>query len=177
MLRRHLILVGLPGAGKSSVGRAAAAQLGVPFEDLDLRIESRTGMSIPQLFADHGEAYFRKQEYEVTRELLSSPPRVWAPGGGWVTVPGVLALVGTRACIIHLRVSAAQALARLQSDATIRPLLGTIEPERVLDRLWRERSSAYATAHAVVDTDDTDLQTVVDRVCALALVDDPTLDA
>jgi shikimate kinase len=177
MLRRHLILVGLPGAGKSSVGRAAAERLGVSFEDLDLLIEARTGLSIPQLFAEQGEAYFRKQEYEVTRELLSSPPRVWAPGGGWVTVPGVLALVEARASIIHLSVSPAQALARLRTDATIRPLLGTNEPERVLDRLWRERSSAYATAHAVVDTDDTDFQTVVDRVCALALADHPTTDA
>lgn len=177
MLQRHLILVGLPGAGKSSVGRAAADRLGVPFADLDLLIESRTGSSISQLFAAQGEAYFRKQEYEVTRELLSSPPRVWAPGGGWATIEGVWSLVEARAQIIHLRVSPAQALARLRTDATIRPLLGTNEPERVLDRLWRERSAAYAAAHAVVDTDDTDFLSVVDRVCALAPVDDLTTDA
>lgn len=168
MLRRSMILVGLPGAGKSSVGRAAAAELGVPFLDLDRELESRTGRTVAELFATHGESEFRKMEYELTVELAKAPPAVWAPGGGWVTVPGALALVMAHACIIHLVVSPVGALARLRDDATIRPLLAGDHPEQVLDRLWQERSGAYAEADHVVDTEHLDFQRVVDRVVELA---------
>jgi len=168
MLRRSVILVGLPGAGKSSVGRAAAAELRVPFLDLDRELESRTGRTVAQLFATQGEIAFRKMEYELTAELAKAPSAVWAPGGGWVTVPGALALVRAHACIIHLAVSPVGALARLRDDATIRPLLAGDHPERVLDRLWQERSGAYAEAHYVVDTEHLDFQRVVDRVVELA---------
>jgi shikimate kinase len=168
MLRRTLILVGLPGAGKSSVGRAAAEALGVPFVDLDREIESRTGRSVSQLFAEQGESEFRKLEHQLTLELMKAPAAVWAPGGGWVTVPGVLASVRPYACIIHLAVSPAEALARLRNDATIRPLLAGDHPEQVLDRLWQERCDAYASADHIVDTERLDFQRVVDRVVSLA---------
>ncbi len=168
MLRRSVILVGLPGAGKSSVGRAAADRLGVSFIDLDREVEARTGRTVAQLFAEQGESAFRKMEYDLTLELLQSPPAVWAPGGGWVTVPGALAAVRPRACTIHLVVSAAGALARLRNDATIRPLLAGDDPEAVLNRLWQERRDAYASADYAVDTERLDFQRVVDRVVELA---------
>ncbi len=171
MLRRPLILVGLPGAGKSSVGRAVADRLGCGFVDFDQELSARTGRSVPQLFAEQGEDAFRKMEIELTRDLLAGPPMVWAPGGGWVTAPGALALARPHACIIHLAVSATEALARLRTDATIRPLLVGDDPAGALDRLWTERAARYAEADHVVDTEASDFQRVVDRVVALARAD------
>lgn len=167
-MNEPLILVGLPGAGKSAVGRAVAARLGAAFVDFDVVLSERTGLSVPQLFAQQGEAVFRKLEYQLTRELLKGPPKVWAPGGGWVTAPGALALVAGRACMIHLEVSTAGALARLRQDATIRPLLTVANPEVALDRLSQERTVLYQSATYRVDTEALDFPGVVDQVLALA---------
>ncbi len=171
MLRRSVILVGLPGAGKSSVGQAAAAELGVPFVDFDRELESRSGRTVAQLFAEYGQSTFRKMEYDLTTELVGASPAVWAPGGGWVTAPGAMALVRPHACIIHLVVSPTQALARLRYDATIRPLLTVGDPARVLHRLWQERCDAYDSADHAVDTERLDFQRVVDRVLELARIE------
>lgn len=168
MLRRSVVLVGLPGAGKSSVGRAVADSLGVPFVDFDVELSRRTGRTVPELFAAPGEAAFRNLEYELTAELASGPPAILAPGGGWVTAGGALALARTFATIIHLAVSPAEALARVRLDASIRPLLAGEHPDRVLARLWQERGAAYASADHVVDTEDHDFQRVVERVLELA---------
>lgn len=168
MLRRSVILVGLPGSGKSSVGRAVANRMGAKFVDLDLEIESKTGSTVAQLFANQGEAAFRKLEYETTAELAAGSPAVWAPGGGWAAIPGVLALVRPDACIIHLAVSPRGALARLRQHASIRPLLRVLEPEAELNRLRQERAAAYAAADFVVDTESTDIEHVVDQVEQLA---------
>lgn len=173
-LPRPVILVGLPGAGKSTVGRAVADRLGCGFVDFDVELASRTGQSIPQLFANQGEEAFRKLEYELTAELVSGPPMIWAPGGGWIAIPGVVALVRPPACIIHLTVSAARALARLRQDASIRPLLAGDDPQAALDRLWDERASHYAQADWTVDTERLDFEQVVDRVADLAGTD-PTM--
>lgn len=173
-LDRPVILVGLPGAGKSTVGRAVADRLGCGFVDFDAELMTRTGHSIPQLFASQGEAAFRKLEYQLTSELVSSPPMIWAPGGGWIAIPGVVALVRPPACIIHLTVSAVGALARLRRDATIRPLLAGDDPQVALDRLWDERASSYAQADWTVDTERLDFEQVVDRVADLAGTD-PTM--
>lgn len=170
-LRRPVILVGLPGAGKSTVGRAVANRMGCAFVDFDVELMARTGQSIPQLFASQGEAAFRKLEYDLTSELISSPPMVWAPGGGWIAIPGVVALVRPPACIIHLTVSAAGALARLRQDASIRPLLAGGDPQTALDRLWEQRARHYAQADWTVDTERLDFEQVVDRVANLAGTD------
>ncbi len=171
-----LILVGLPGAGKSTVGRAVAKKLGCGFVDFDVRLAERSGSSIPQLFAEQGVEAFRKREYDLTLELCSEPPMVWSPGGGWATIPGILALVRPSACIIHLLVSADGALARLRQDASIRPLLSGDDPQAVLDRLWRERADRYAEADFVVETNGVTVEHVVQRVLELAL-DKHTMDA
>jgi shikimate kinase len=163
-----LILVGLPGAGKSTVGAAVAERLGVPFHDFDVALARSSGLSVPQLFAEQGESAFRNMETELTRTLLAAPPGVWAPGGGWVTAPGVLALVAGVSCMIHLQVSVAGALARLRSDASIRPLLAVPAPSATLDRLWQERARLYATAAFQVDTENAAFEQVVDRVCEIA---------
>lgn len=82
MIDRHIILVGLPGSGKSTVGPRVAEALGVPFEDLDAIIIRRMGMPVARIFGEFGEAHFRKLEREVTAERLAAPPSVIAPGGG-----------------------------------------------------------------------------------------------
>src|SRR5437868_3588104 len=89
----HLILVGLPGSGKTTVGEAVATKTGQTFLDLDHEIERREARSISQIFAEKGEPYFRKREREVTEELTLVGNMIVAPGGGWVTDPEVVALV------------------------------------------------------------------------------------
>lgn len=168
MLRQPLILVGLPGAGKSTVGRAVASRLQVDFLDFDDQLVARTGLTIPELFAQQGESAFRKLELRLTAELRDGSPAVWAPGGGWVTAPGAMALVAGRSCMIHLEVSSSQALARLESDDSIRPLLAVPDPAAALQRLWQARAALYATAAHRVNTEVLSLEEVVDRVCRLA---------
>jgi len=165
---RSLAFVGLPGAGKSTVGRAVARRLQVSFVDFDRALEARSGLSVPQLFAQQGESVFRNMEYELTVELLDEPAAVWAPGGGWLTAPGVLAHVAGRVSMIHLAVSPRVALARLRQDASIRPLLLGADPEGVLNRLWSERGPLYARSELVLDTELLDFQQVVDQACAFA---------
>jgi shikimate kinase len=165
---RSLAFVGLPGAGKSTVGRAVATHLGVPFVDFDKTLEAQSGLSVPQLFAQQGEAAFRHMESCLTGELLDAPVAVWAPGGGWLTAPGVLAQVTGRVSMIHLAVSPQVALARLRRDATIRPLLRGADPEEVMHHLWSDRAALYAQADLEINTELFDLQQVVDQALAFA---------
>jgi shikimate kinase len=144
--------------------------------DFDRMLEERTGHSVAQLFAQQGESYFRKLEDHLTREQLTAPISVWAPGGGWLTAPGVLAQVMGRISMIHLAVPPAMALARLRQDASIRPLLLGEDPERVLNRLWSERAPLYAKADLVLDTELLDFQQVVDRACAYAQASSTAVD-
>jgi shikimate kinase len=106
----HLILIGLPGSGKTTVGQAVAQQTGRTFLDIDLEIERREGRSISQIFAERGEPYFRKREKEVTEELALVGNMIVAPGGGWVTDPEVVALVRPTSRLIYLRVRPVTAL-------------------------------------------------------------------
>ncbi len=164
----HLILVGLPGAGKSSIGRLVAIALGRPFLDFDLEIQRRSGKSLSRLFAENGEDAFRAREVALTRELLAAPPMVLAPGGGWVTNPEVVPLVRPPGRIIHLRISPAAALRRLDRSRVVRPLLKSDDPLAALDRLWTSRAELYAQADFEIDVEAVDSQQVVKQVVALA---------
>ena len=168
MTRGHLVLVGLPGAGKSTVGRAVARKLRRPFLDFDIELEHREGKSVTQLFGERGEAAFRALEVALTRELVDTEPSVLAPGGGWITNPGVVALIRPPGRIIHLRVSPAGALKRLGSARVSRPLLMESDPAAVLDRLWANREELYASADGEVDTEVVEFQHVAERVVLLA---------
>ena len=164
----HLILVGLPGAGKTTVGQLVAERLGSPFVDLDAEIERMEGRSIEAIFAEHGEARFRELELRSTEAVANRGNLVLAPGGGWVTQPGLLALLRPPGRIIHLDVTPATALARMGSTVRARPLLATAEPLAVLERLLEARGPAYAAADAVLDTETLDLQELVAQLAALA---------
>ena len=149
-----MVLVGLPGAGKSTIGRRVARELAVPFLDLDAEIERLEGRAIAEIFAGSGEAYFRERERAVTASLRERPPMVVAPGGGWVTDPANPALLRPPARIIYLRVSPKLAVRRMGAGVQRRPLLAGPDPVRALERLLAEREAAYAMADATVQTDD-----------------------
>lgn len=166
--RPHLVLVGLPGAGKSTVGALAASALGSDFLDFDVEIQLRTRLSIGDLFAQIGEPAFREMEHELTREALTKPPMVLAPGGGWVTNPANLALLRPSARIIHLKVGVDKALERLGSAIAARPLLAVHDPRKALVRLREAREPIYRESDAEIDAEVLDLQSVTSVVTALA---------
>ncbi len=161
------VLVGLPGSGKSTVGAAVARQLGWEFLDLDHTIAVEEGASIATIFSRRGETAYRKLERGLTERLAGRENLILAPGGGWMTVPGVVALLRPPARIIHLLVRPETAYRRLGAGRLERPLLAVPDPLAVLRRLGAERAEVYAGADFVVDTDRLDLQQVVHRVAEL----------
>ncbi|MEO6444069.1 MAG: shikimate kinase [Gemmatimonadaceae bacterium] len=164
----HLVLVGLPGAGKTTVGRLLAVEIGVPLVDIDLSIEARAGMPIGEIFASHGEPHFRRLEREVTEEVASRSSVVLSPGGGWIMHPDVVALVRPPSKLVHLAVSPATALDRMGNEVALRPLLSGSDPLRALGDLYRQREAAYASADAVVNTEMLTIQELVAYLAALA---------
>ena len=149
----HLILIGLPGSGKSSLGRKVARQLGVGFLDFDAEIERLEGRTVPEIFAATGERYFREQERELTRTLRARPSMVLAPGGGWAAEPGNPALLRPPGRIIYLRVSARTAVRRMGLGVHRRPLLAGPDPVAALEAILERRAPVYATADVVVETE------------------------
>jgi len=164
----HVILVGLPGSGKSTVGHEVASQTGRTFLDLDQEIERREGRSITQIFGENGELYFRKRERQLTEELALVGNMIVAPGGGWMTVPQVVALVRPPSRIVYLKVRPETALKRLGPMRLARPLLSRPDPLGELKRLFDERRPSYETADHVVDTELYNLQRVIEMVIQLA---------
>ncbi len=166
--RPHLILVGLPGSGKSTLGRRVARRLGRPFLDFDAEIERRTGRTVAEIFAEHGEPWFRQRELELTRELAATGGMVLAPGGGWLMVPGAAALLRPPARMIYLRVRPAVAIRRLARARRVRPLLATADPLATLMKLLAEREPAYLSADHVVDADLVKTQELISSIARLA---------
>jgi shikimate kinase len=164
----HLILVGLPGSGKSSVGAGVARRIGRPFVDFDVEIERREGVSVATIFQERGEGHFRELELTLTRELAGTGGMILAPGGGWITVPGALALLRPPARMIYLRVGPDVALQRMGKARTDRPLLRAPDPAAELGRLLLKREPLYLSADHVLDVDLLDLQGVIDAVSDLA---------
>jgi len=153
-MRRHIVLVGLPGSGKTTVGRLVAGRLGAPFVDLDEAIERRAGRTISQLFAEEGEARFRTLEREEMSRVLAGEPAVVAPGGGWAAQPGNLDQAGGRAFIVYLATSPELAAERARHAPQTRPLLAGADVERMrellaLRRAFYERSDAVVRAEAL----------------------------
>ena len=157
----HLVLVGLPGSGKSTVGPLLAAALGASFLDIDEEIERREGRSVGQIFEQRGEAAFRAMERAVTMELPSRAGMVISPGGGWMVDEGNVLLLRPPARIIHLDVSLSTALSRLGPDILRRPLLAGQAAGSRLAALAAARMPLYSRADAVINTESLTPQEVV----------------
>lgn len=164
----HIILVGLPGAGKSAAGARLAGHLECPFVDFDVEIERRAGATVSEIFRLRGERSFRQMELDLTRELASGGGMVLAPGGGWITTPGALALLRPPGRMIYLRASPDVALSRMGSARDARPLLRAPDPLGELRRLLTQREPEYLRADYVLDVDLLDLQQVTLELLRLA---------
>lgn len=149
-LARHLALVGFMGAGKSSLGRIIAGELGRPFVDTDDAVEERGGRTIESWFAAGEEPTFRALEAATIRELLDQPPMVLALGGGALQDPVTRALLFDRCFVVHLFVSWAQVRAALPALAAGRPLLRD-RPEGDIHELYIRRQATYRNAHLRID--------------------------
>jgi shikimate kinase len=163
----HLILVGLPGVGKTTIGRAAARQLGRQFLDFDLEIERRAGMSIREIFQQKGEDHFRALEFALTKELSDTGGMVLSPGGGWITQQSSVELLRSAGRIIYLRASP-DAVARRLRRVETRPLLAGRDPVVALRELYAKRQALYETADVVLDTERLARQQLIAKVVELA---------
>ncbi len=163
MAGRSIVLVGLMGAGKTSIGRRLAAQLGLPFRDADAEIELAAGCTIAELFEQFGEHEFRDGERRVIRRLLAGDPLVLASGGGAFMDADTRATVRREAVSIWLRCRLPVLLRRVAGRAH-RPLLNGQNPEEVLQRLMAARHPVYAEADIVVDCSDDSPDATTTRV-------------
>lgn len=163
-LARPVALVGMMGCGKTAVGTALAARLGVPFRDTDHAIETASRMTIPEIFERDGEAFFRARESEVLRRLLAGGPAVISTGGGAFLRAENRAAIAARGISVWLRAPADLLWSRVRHRTT-RPLLNTADPRGTLERLLAERVPHYARAGVVVDSaPDCTIPEMVDRV-------------
>ncbi|MDB5460912.1 MAG: Shikimate kinase [Caulobacteraceae bacterium] len=148
---RTLVLVGMMGAGKSSVGKRLATALGLPFRDADEEIERAAGRTVSEIFATRGEAEFREGERRVIARLLDLPPHVLATGGGAFMNPETRALVKQKAMSIWLRTDP-EVLARRVGRKDTRPLLKGRDPRLVLAELLEKREPSYREADLIVES-------------------------
>jgi shikimate kinase len=162
---RSIVLVGMMGAGKSSIGRRLASDLNLPFVDADTEIESAAGMSIPEIFDAHGEPYFRSGEARVIARLLESGPKVLASGGGAFINPQTRELIRTRGISVWLKADLDVLLRRIKRRSD-RPLLKTDDPERTLQRLIEERYPIYAEADVTIHSRDVSHEAIVADIIA-----------
>jgi shikimate kinase len=160
---KTIALVGLMGAGKTSIGRRLAQRLKVPFVDADNEIEQAAGATIEEIFERHGEAAFREGERRVIQRLLEGPPHVLATGGGAFMDPATRALMRERAITVWLRAELDLLMSRVMRRNN-RPLLKAGDPRAVLERLMAERYPIYAEADIIVDTLEGPPEATLERV-------------
>ena len=154
---RSIVLVGMMGAGKSSIGRRLASRLGIPFIDADTEIVSAAGMTIPEIFEKHGEPYFRAGEARVIARLLDNGPQVLATGGGAVMDPQTRALIGQKGISIWLKADIDVLLKRTKRRND-RPLV-----EKIKD-LLPVREPIYAQADIIIQSRDEPHDTIIDEI-------------
>jgi len=166
-VKRHILLVGLPGAGKTTVGGIVATKLGADFVDLDQLIEREQRTSVRSIFTTRGEAGFRELEADAAARIMNGQPAVVAPGGGWAARPNAMEQAAERSLIVYLRTRAEEA-ARRVGVGRDRPLLAGVDPEERMRELLGARESFYRRAEVTVDTNDRTAEQVADEVVKLA---------
>jgi shikimate kinase len=166
---RSVVLVGMMGAGKSSIGRRLAARLGVPFVDADTEIETAHRMSIPDIFSTYGEPYFRAGETRVIARLLEGGPQVLATGGGAFMNADTRAGITRHGVSVWLKAEFDVLMRRIKRRQD-RPLLHTEDPGETLRTLMGERYPVYAQADITVQSREVPHEKIVDEIVeALAL--------
>jgi len=160
---RSIIMVGMMGAGKTTVGRRLAARLGIPFTDADAKIEEAAGKTIADIFADHGEDDFRAGERKVIARLLESGPQVLATGGGAFICDETRAKIEQAGVSVWLRADFDTLIRRVRRRAT-RPLLRCGNREQVMRKLMNERYPVYAKADVTVTTRDVPHEVIVGEI-------------
>lgn len=160
---RSVVLVGMMGAGKSSVGRRLALRLGLPFSDADTAIEEAAGMSIPEIFAARGETEFRDGERRVIARLLAEGPRVLATGGGAYMSAETRERVAAHAISVWLKADFDVLMRRVRKRSN-RPLLQNPDPEGTLRRLIADRYPVYALADITIHSRDVPHEVVVTEI-------------
>ena len=164
---RSVVLVGMMGAGKSTIGRRLSVRLRLPFLDADLEIEAAARMSIPDIFETHGEPYFRDGEARVIARLLDGGPVVLATGGGAFMREETRSRIGSKAVSIWLKADADIIMKRVKRRAD-RPLLQTADPAATVGRLIEERDPVYRHADITIWSRDVPHEKIVDE-CIEAL--------
>ncbi len=167
--RRSIVLVGMMGAGKSSVGRKLGLRLALPFVDADAEIEAAAGMTIPDIFQIRGEADFRAGEARVIARLLEGGPQVLATGGGAYMNPNTRSLIAQKGISVWLRAEFDVLMRRIKRRND-RPLLHTPDPDATLQALIEQRYPVYALADVTIDSRDVLHDVIVDELI-VALLD------
>jgi shikimate kinase len=160
---RSLVLVGMPGSGKSSIGRRLGQRLGLDFADADAEIERAANMTIPELFETKGEAAFRQGEQKVIARLLENGPQVIATGGGAFMNTDTRTRIRERGVSIWLKADIATLLKRVKRK-TNRPLLQTADPEAALRDLLAAREATYAEADLCITSCEVPHEMVVEEI-------------
>lgn len=160
--RRSVVLVGMMGAGKSTIGRRLAARLRLPFLDADIEIEAAASMTIPEIFAVHGEPYFRDGEARVIGRLLDNGPAVIATGGGAFMREETRDRIRAKAVSIWLKADADVIMKRVKRRAD-RPLLQTEDPAATVRRLLEAREPVYQSADLTIWSRDVPHDRIVDE--------------
>ena len=160
---RSVVLVGLMGAGKTSIGKRLAARMQLPFRDADREIEDAAGKSITEIFADHGESYFREGERKVIERLLNDGPQVLATGGGAFIDDKTRTSIAETGISVWLNADLEVLMERV-SRRSHRPLLHTDDPAAVMRRLIDERYPVYRQADVVVKSRAVPHEVIVDEI-------------
>lgn len=159
---RSIVMVGLMGAGKTAIGRLLAKRLKLPFVDADHEIEAAAGMSVRDIFAEHGEAEFRDGERKVIARLLDNGPQVLATGGGAVMNEVTRKAIAEKGVTLWLKANLDILMERVSRRST-RPLLQTADPRAVMQKLLDERYPVYALSDVHVTSRDVTKQVIVDE--------------
>jgi len=164
---RSIVLIGMMGVGKSSIGRRLGARLGIPFVDADAEIEKAAGMSVADIFSRHGEADFRSGEARVIARLLEGGPQVLATGGGAVMNADTRAAIKTKGVSIWLNAELEVLMRRISKRKHERPMLQTADPAATLRDLLASRAPVYAQSDLTVQSREVPHDAIVSEIVTL----------
>lgn len=163
----HIVLVGLPGSGKSTVGRLVADGLPAPLIDIDGLLVREMGMPVSQIFGMVGEARFRQMERDAVDAAQAGEPGVIVPGGGWAVQPGQIDAAKSRSLLVYLRCLPGTA-AKRSGQGEVRPVLAGVDPGRQMRKLFEEREPFYQRAHHTVQAERSSAEAVAAEIVGLA---------